>query len=69
MNQREEEYQVAVQAKVAGDAVSVPTPVIVGLVCFGFGVILGPALIASTQKGSEWLRDVASHKMTYKAGE
>lgn len=65
MNQREEEYQVAKIAKVAGDTVSVPVPVIVGLVCFGVGVILGPVLIASTQKGSEWLRDVASHKMTY----
>lgn len=68
MNQREEEYQVAVRAKVAGDSVSVPTPVIVGLVAFAFGVILGPALIASTQKGSEWLRDMASHKLSYKVG-
>jgi len=35
--------------------ISIPTPVFVGLICFGLGVLLGPAVISSTQAGSEWL--------------
>lgn len=35
--------------------VSIPSPVIIGLVCFGLGILLGPTLIASTEEGSKWL--------------
>jgi len=35
--------------------ITIPTPVFVGLIAFGLGVLLGPAVISSTQVGSEWL--------------
>jgi len=35
--------------------ITIPTPVFVGLLSFGLGVLLGPALLATTKGGSEWL--------------
>jgi len=43
--------------------VTIPTPVLVGLLSFGAGVLLGPALIASTQSGSEWLAKQAKERI------
>lgn len=39
--------------------VTIPTPLFVGLISFGLGVFLGPALIASTAGGREWLEKQA----------
>ena len=39
--------------------VTIPTPVFVGFLAFGFGVLLGPALIATTAGGREWLEKQA----------
>ena len=35
--------------------VTIPTPVFVGLVAFGAGVLFGPALMATTESGQAWL--------------
>ena len=35
--------------------VTIPTPVFVGLLCFGAGVLLGPAILAATDTGSDYL--------------
>jgi len=43
--------------------VAIPTPVFVGLLTFGLGVLLGPALIASTQSGAEWLAKQARERI------
>lgn len=40
-------------------AVVIPTPVFVGIVAFLGGVLLGPALIATTSEGREWLEKQA----------
>ena len=39
--------------------VTIPTPLFVGLLSFGLGVLLGPALIATTATGREWLEERA----------
>ena len=39
--------------------ITIPTPLFVGLVACGFGVLLGPAIIASTSGGREWLEKQA----------
>jgi len=39
--------------------ITIPTPLFVGLVSFGLGVLLGPALISSTAAGREWLEKQA----------
>lgn len=48
-------YCGSISEAIAQDGVTIPTPVFVGLIAFGLGVVLGPSLIASTQAGSEWL--------------
>ena len=35
--------------------VSIPTPVFVGFICFAAGVLLGPAILAATDTGSDYL--------------
>lgn len=35
--------------------ITIPTSVFVGFLCFGAGVLLGPALLSTTKSGSEWL--------------
>jgi DNA-directed RNA polymerase subunit M/transcription elongation factor TFIIS len=35
--------------------VTIPTPVFVGLISFGLGVLLGPALLATTAAGQSWM--------------
>jgi len=35
--------------------VTIPTPVFVGFICFAAGVLLGPALLAATDTGSDYL--------------
>ena len=37
------------------EGVTIPTPLFAGLLGFGLGVLLGPALIASTDEGRKWL--------------
>ena len=39
--------------------VTLPTPLFVGLLAFGFGMLLGPAIIASTEGGQKWLEKQA----------
>lgn len=39
--------------------VTIPTPLFVGLIAFGLGVLLGPALIATTSEGRGWLEKQA----------
>lgn len=43
--------------------VTLPTSLVVGLVAFGLGVLLGPTLIASTEAGQKWLTKKAQEKM------
>jgi len=42
--------------------VTIPTPFLVGIIAFGLGVFLGPALLASTKGGSKWLEEQARRK-------
>lgn len=35
--------------------VTIPTPLFVGVIAFGLGVLIGPALIATTAEGRSWL--------------
>lgn len=39
--------------------ITIPTPLFVGVVAFGLGVLLGPALIATTAEGRSWLEKQA----------
>ena len=39
--------------------VTIPTPLFVGLLSFGLGMLLGPALIATTSGGRDWLEKQA----------
>jgi DNA-directed RNA polymerase subunit RPC12/RpoP len=48
-----------VQAAIS-EGVTIPTPLFVGIVAFGFGVLLGPSLIATTSAGQKWLQGQAS---------
>jgi hypothetical protein len=43
--------------------ITVPTPLFVGILSFIAGVILGPAVIASTQSGAEWLAKKARERL------
>lgn len=43
--------------------VTIPTSVLVGLFSFAAGVVLGPALLASTKSGSEWLAKQATKRL------
>jgi len=47
--------------------VEIPTPVFAGGLGFLIGMILGPALIASTDAGSRWLRKTAESKFAARA--
>jgi DNA-directed RNA polymerase subunit RPC12/RpoP len=44
--------------------VTIPSPVFAGIISFTLGVVLGPALIASTQSGAEWLAKKARERLT-----
>lgn len=35
--------------------VTIPTPVFVGFICFAAGILLGPAILAATDTGSDYL--------------
>jgi len=35
--------------------VTIPTPLLVGILAFGAGMFLGPAIIASSTEGQRWL--------------
>lgn len=39
--------------------ITIPTSLFVGVITFGLGVLLGPALIATTAGGREWLEKQA----------
>lgn len=39
--------------------VTIPTPLFIGVIAFGLGVLLGPALIATTTEGRSWLEKQA----------
>lgn len=39
--------------------VTIPTPLFVGLLGFGLGMLLGPALVATTDEGRKWLEKQA----------
>lgn len=40
---------------IAENGVTIPTPVFVGILCFFGGMLIGPALIATTSEGRSWL--------------
>lgn len=40
-------------------AVTIPTPVFVGVIAFIAGMFLGPSIIASTTEGKRWLEQQA----------
>lgn len=40
---------------IAANGVTIPTPVFVGFITFGLGVLLGPALLATTAGGQRWM--------------
>lgn len=42
---------------------SIPTPVVTGFLGLALGVILGPAILASTKSGSEWLAKQARERI------
>jgi len=44
---------------IAQNGVTIPTPLFVGLVAFAFGMLLGPAIIATTSGGQKWLEEQA----------
>lgn len=46
-----------------GQDISVPAPIIVGLLGFVLGVIVGPALLATSDEGSKWLARQARAKL------
>ncbi len=43
--------------------VTIPTPVLVGVIAFALGVVLGPSVIASTEGGSRWLEKKARERI------
>lgn len=40
---------------ISQEGVTIPTPLFVGLIAFGLGMFLGPAIIASSTEGQRWL--------------
>jgi hypothetical protein len=53
----------AINEAIAENGVTIPTPVFVGFICFGVGVLLGPSFWATTQGGSEWLAKKARERL------
>jgi hypothetical protein len=45
------------------EGVTIPTPVIVGVIAFALGVVLGPSVLASTEAGSKWLEKKARERI------
>ena len=43
--------------------VTIPTPLFVGFIAFALGMIVGPAIIASTSEGRTWLEKQARAKI------
>lgn len=56
-------YCGTISEAIAQEGITIPTPVFVGIICFGLGVVLGPSIIASTQAGSEWLAKKARERI------
>ena len=50
-------------ANLIAQGVTIPTPLFIGLVCFGLGMFLGPAMISSTAAGRDWLERQARAKI------
>lgn len=46
-------------ASLIAQGITIPTPLFVGIITFGLGVLFGPALIATTAGGREWLEKQA----------
>ena len=46
--------------------VTIPTWLAVGIVTFGFGIVLGPAVISLTETGSKTLADYATKRITHR---
>jgi len=47
------------QLEAVAQGVTIPTPLFVGLISFGLGMLLGPALVATTDEGRRWLEGQA----------
>ena len=56
-------YCGTVSEAILQEGVTIPTPVFVGIICFGLGVVLGPSVWATTKGGSEWLARKASERI------
>lgn len=41
------------------EGITIPTPVFVGVLCFFGGMLIGPALVATTSGGRDWLEKQA----------
>lgn len=48
------------------EGVTVPTGLLWTLLGFGLGLIIGPAIISSTQEGANWLSEQARRKISGK---
>lgn len=56
-------YCGTINEAIAQEGVTIPTPVFVGIIFFGLGVLLGPSVWATTQGGSEWLARKAKERL------
>lgn len=56
-------YCGTISEAILQEGITIPTPVFVGIVCFGLGVVLGPSVWATTQGGSEWLAKKARERI------
>ena len=45
----------SINEAISQEGVRIPTPLLVGIIAFGVGMFLGPAIIASTTEGQKWL--------------
>lgn len=43
--------------------IEIPTPLFAGMIGFGIGVILGPALLSATKSGAQRLENIAQQKL------
>jgi len=49
-------------ANLIAEGITIPTGLFWGLVAFGAGILLGPALLGSTESGRSWLAEHSKFK-------
>ena len=45
----------SINEAISQEGVRIPTPLLVGVIAFGLGMFLSPAIISSTSEGQKWL--------------